>query len=73
MKAWGIVFILLGGGILTAVFNWNAWFRISSAGGRITHDDFGRTFACLLNIAVAYRYWCSASPMSPASCRSRNS
>lgn len=53
MKIWGIAFILLGGGgILAAVFNWDAWFRISSAGGHLVHDAFGRKFARMLNVAV---------------------
>lgn len=53
MKIWGIAFMLLGGGaILAAVLNWHWWFRISSAGGHLVHDAFGRTFARLLN-AVA--------------------
>lgn len=53
MKIWGIAFILLGGGaIVAAVCNWNAWFRVSSAGGHLVHDAFGRTFARLLNFAV---------------------
>lgn len=53
MKIWGIAFILLGGGaILAAIFNWDLWFRISSAGGHVVHDAFGRWFARMLNVAV---------------------
>jgi len=53
MSTWGIAFILLGGGaILAAIFNWDAWFRISSAGGHMVHDAFGRKFARIVNVAA---------------------
>ena len=50
MSYWGIGMIILGGGaIMAAILNWDWWFRISSAGGHLVHDVFGRNFACLLN------------------------
>lgn len=53
MKLWGIAFILFGiGGILAAIFNRDAWFRVNSAGGRMVQDAFGRQFARLLNVGV---------------------
>jgi immunity protein 17 of polymorphic toxin system len=50
MSLWGIGMIVLGGGaIMAALQNWDWWFNINSAGGKLVHDAFGRHFARLLN------------------------
>lgn len=53
MKLWGIGMIILGGGaVMAALANWDWWFRINSAQGKLVHDVFGRLFARVLNFTV---------------------
>ncbi len=53
MGYWGVGMLILGvGAILAAIRNWDWWFQINSAGGRLVHDAFGRYFARLLNAVV---------------------